>query len=93
MALNVLTSAPEGAEKVLSRDALAFLESLHRRFEPRRQELLAARLERQKGFDRGEEFDFLPSTKSVRGGDWKVAPTPKDLQRRHVEITGPPSGR
>ena len=89
MALNVLTSAPEGAEKVLSRDALAFLESLHRRFEPRRQELLAARLERQKGFDRGEEFDFLPSTKSVRGGDWKVAPTPKDLQRRHVEITGP----
>ena len=89
MALNVLTAAPEGAEKVLSRDALAFLESLHRRFESRRQELLAARAERQKAFDRGENFDFLPSTKAIRGGDWKVAPTPKDLQRRHVEITGP----
>ncbi len=89
MALNVLTSAPEGAEKVLSRDALAFLEPLHRRFEARRQELLAARAERQKAFDRGEMPDFLPSTKSIRGGDWKVAPTPKDLQRRHVEITGP----
>ncbi|MGZ6077476.1 MAG: malate synthase A [Myxococcaceae bacterium] len=89
MSLNVLTSAPEGAEKVLSREALAFLESLHRQFESRRQELLAARAERQKAFDRGEMPDFLPATKSVRGGDWKVAPTPKDLQRRHVEITGP----
>jgi malate synthase len=89
MALNVLTAAPQGAEKVLSRDALNFLEFLHRRFESRRQELLAARAERQKALDRGENFDFLPSTKSIRGGDWKVAPTPKDLQRRHVEITGP----
>src|SRR5215471_17425410 len=89
MALTVLTAAPEGAEKVLSRDALAFLESLHRRFDSRRQELLAARAERQKAFDRGELPDFLPSTKSIRGGDWKVAPTPKDLQRRHVGITGP----
>jgi malate synthase len=89
MALKVLTSAPEGAEKVLSREALAFLESLHHQFESRRQELLAARAERQKAFDRGEMPDFLPSTKSVRGGDWTVAPTPKDLQRRHVEITGP----
>ena len=89
MALNVLTSAPEGAEKVLSRDALAFLESLHRSFDGRRQELLGARAERQKALERGENFDFLPSTKSIRGGDWKVASTPKDLQRRHVEITGP----
>ena len=64
MALHVLTSAPEGAEKVLSREALAFLESLHRQFESRRQELLAARAERQKAFDRGEMPDFLPATKS-----------------------------
>jgi len=92
MGLNVLTSAPEGAERVLSREALAFLESLHRSFDSRRQELLGARAERQKALDRGESFDFLPSTKSIRGGDWKVAPTPKDLQRRHVEITGPTAG-
>jgi malate synthase len=51
--------------------------------------LLARAADGQKALDRGESFDFLPSTKSVRGGDWKVAPTPKDLQRRHVEITGP----
>jgi malate synthase len=89
MALNVLTSAPEGSEKVLSREALAFVESLHRQFNGRREELLAARAERQKAFDRGEAPGFLEATKSIRGGDWKVAPTPKDLQKRHVEITGP----
>ena len=89
MALTVLTAAPEGAEKVLSRDALGFLETLCRQFNPRREELLAARAERQKAFDRGEMPDFLPSTKAIRGADWKVAPTPKDLQKRHVEITGP----
>ena len=89
MALTVLTAAPEGAEKVLSRDALAFLETLCRQFNPRREELLAARAERQKAFDGGELPDFLPETKAIRGGDWKVAPTPADLQKRHVEITGP----
>jgi malate synthase len=89
MALNVLTSAPEGAGKVLSREALAFVESLHRQLNGRREELLAARAERQKFFDRGEVPGLLESTKSIRGGEWKVAPTPKDLQKRHVEITGP----
>ena len=89
MALTVLTAAPEGAEKVLSRDALGFLETLCRQFNPRREELLAARAERQKAFDRGEMPDFLPSATAIRGGDWKVASTPNDLQRRHVEITGP----
>ena len=89
MALTVLTAAPEGAEKVLSRDALGFLETLCRQFNPRREELLAARAERQKAFDRGEMPDFLPSATAIRGGDWKVASTPNDLQKRHVEITGP----
>ena len=89
MALNVLTPVPDGAEQVLSREALAFVELLHRKFDGRREELLAARAERQKAFDRGETPDFLAATRSVRGGDWKVAPTPPDLERRHVEITGP----
>jgi malate synthase len=25
----------------------------------------------------------------VRAGEWQVAPAPADLERRHVEITGP----
>ena len=33
--------------------------------------------------------DFLPETKHIREGDWKVAPVPKALQCRRVEITGP----
>ena len=32
---------------------------------------------------------FLPETRSVREGDWTIAPVPADLQDRRVEITGP----
>lgn len=33
--------------------------------------------------------DFLAKTEGVRKGSWKIAPVPKDLQDRRVEITGP----
>ena len=79
---------PEFAQ-ILSPDALAFLALLHRQFEPRRQQLLAARAERQKRFDAGARPDFLPETRAVREGEWKVAPQPRDLLDRRVEITGP----
>ena len=77
-----------GAE-ILSDDALAFVGELHRRFDGRRRELLAARAERQARLDAGELPDFLPETEHVREGDWQVAPLPPDLQDRRVEITGP----
>jgi malate synthase len=32
---------------------------------------------------------FLPETRAVREGDWRIAPVPEDLQDRRVEITGP----
>ncbi|MFJ1251233.1 malate synthase A [Cupriavidus sp. CuC1] len=76
-------------EDILSPAALALVDKLHRAFEPRRQELLAARVERTKRLDAGELPDFLPETKSVREGDWKVAPVPPALHCRRVEITGP----
>ena len=76
-------------EAILTADALALVAKLHRAFQPRRQELLAARAERAKRLDAGERPDFLPHTKTVRDGDWKIAPVPKDLLRRRVEITGP----
>src|SRR3984893_16080734 len=75
--------------EVLSKPALAFVEELHRAFESRRQELLQKRLERYRRLAAGAAFDFLPETASVRAGDWKVAPPPADLEKRHVEITGP----
>jgi malate synthase len=77
------------AGDVLTADALAFLEILHRRFNPVRLGLLAHRAQRQQAFDAGALPDFLPETRPVRGGDWQVAPAPPDLQNRHVEITGP----
>src|SRR3954451_19234763 len=76
-------------DEILSPDALAFLGQLHRRFNPRRLELLAARATRQEAFDAGQTPDFLPETQAVRDGDWKVAPIPADLLDRRVEITGP----
>src|SRR5580704_16173057 len=77
------------AAEVLTPEALAFLAELHRKFGARRLELLAARQTRQTRWDAGESPDFLPETKAVRDGDWRVAPIPPDLQDRRVEITGP----
>jgi malate synthase len=80
---------PRYAE-ILSRDALVFLAGLHRRFDGKRRDLLAARSERQKRFDAGELPDFPPETRHIRDNDsWRVAPIPADLTDRRVEITGP----
>ena len=49
--------------EILTGEALAFLADLHRRFDARRLELLARRMERQKLFDAGQLPDFLPETK------------------------------
>jgi malate synthase len=87
--IRVLAKPPAAAGEVLSRGALAFVESLHRQFEPRRAELLERRAKRQAGFDAGALPGFLPETESVRTGAWKVADTPPDLRQRWVEITGP----
>ena len=93
--LDAKTTAAVSAEvtpalaSILSNEALAFVAELHRRFEPRRQTLLAARAARQKEFDAGKLPDFLPETRAIREGDWRVAAQPKDMLDRRVEITGP----
>ena len=78
-----------GYEAILTPPALAFLARLHRLAEPRRQQLLAARAERQAGYDAGALPDFRDDTVAIRHGDWQVAPIPTALQDRRVEITGP----
>jgi malate synthase len=75
--------------EIMTPEAIAFVAALQRKFGARRLELLAARQERQKRLDAGEKPDFLPETASIREGDWTVAPLPKDLLDRRVEITGP----
>jgi malate synthase len=76
-------------EEVLTREALAFLAELERRFGPRRIELLRRREERQRRLTAGEDPDFLPETREIRESKWTTAPPPDDLLDRRVEITGP----
>ncbi|MFE5033956.1 malate synthase A [Streptomyces sp. NPDC056683] len=77
-------------EEVLTDAALAFVAELHRRFSPRRAELLARRAERRAEIARTSTLDFLPETAAVRADDsWRVAPSPAALNDRRVEITGP----
>jgi malate synthase len=82
-------NSPEVEAQVLDAKAQAFLNKLARRFEGRRQELLALRQERQLKIDAGQFPDFLPETAALRAAEWKVAPIPPDLMDRRVEITGP----
>ncbi|CAL9580263.1 malate synthase A [Streptomyces sp. enrichment culture] len=77
-------------EEVLTDAALAFVAELHRRFTPRRDELLARRAERRAEIARTSTLDFLPETEHIRRDDsWRVAPAPAALDDRRVEITGP----
>lgn len=76
-------------EAILTPEVVAFITELAERFSARRDLLLKKRVERQKRIDAGEMPDFLPQTRQIRESDWKVAPIPKPLQDRRVEITGP----
>ncbi|HVW34818.1 MAG TPA: malate synthase A, partial [Acidimicrobiia bacterium] len=87
--VEVLRPVDDRQAAVLSREALAFLADLQRRFGPARDRLLAARQERWQRLRAGQRPDFLPETAEVRAGDWRVAPAPPALARRRVEITGP----
>lgn len=87
--VRVLGRVPDEFRRVLTPDALRFLAFLHTNFEARRQALLGARVTRQARIDAGELPDFLPETRYIREGDWRVGPIPADLADRRVEITGP----
>jgi malate synthase len=76
-------------EKVLTPGAIDFAVELEREFGAERRRLLARRAEIQRRLDAGWKPDFLPKTKAIRGGDWRVAAIPQDLRDRRVEITGP----
>jgi malate synthase len=79
----------EAYAEILTPDALRFVSQLSRRFEPTRQERLAARVARQAEIDAGVLPDFPAETAEIRAKAWTVAPIPRDLEDRRVEITGP----
>jgi malate synthase len=84
-----VTAEVEGADRILTDDALDFVASLQRRFGPRRDELLAARRTRREEIGRTGRIDFPPETEDICAADWTVAEAPPALQDRRVEITGP----
>jgi len=87
--LTITGHVPPPYAEILTPQALALLCRLEREFGPRRRALLRERQARQVRLDAGEVPDFLSETRSIREGDWAVAPLPPDLQDRRVEITGP----
>lgn len=90
-AINVVGElATEQQKAILSEPALDFLNALVTKFSAPLEQALHLRRERQKQFDAGELPDFREDTKNIREDkSWKVAPIPKTLQDRRVEITGP----
>ncbi len=104
--IEILAPVSSSYRSILSREALAFLTHLHRRFEPGRQALLAQRVERQAYYDAGHLPDFPPKgvpeasaeqhlleqlVAGTDGSTWQCPDPPADLEDRRVEITGPPS--
>lgn len=79
-----------GRDEVLTAEALEFLAFLHRKFNARRLELLAAREQMRQAISAGLTPDFLPETRKIREDDsWRVASLAPGLKDRRVEITGP----
>jgi malate synthase len=87
--LEVTGPVTEAYREILSVEALEFLAHLANQFEERRQDLLERRSARQQELDVGQLPDFLAETANIRQEEWTVAPIPKDLEDRRVEITGP----
>lgn len=78
-----------GQEVIFTEGAMALLESLCREFGAEVPTLLAKRKDRQARIDKGALPDFLPETRAIRDGAWKIRGIPNDLLDRRVEITGP----
>ena len=88
--LKIINPLSEVEKQILNPTTISLIESLHENFENRRQELLEDRRTLQKELDDGRFPEFLTHTADIRESDFVVAPIPKDLQDRRVEITGPP---
>jgi len=91
MSAKIRIAGPASADerRVLTPEAQEFVAGLNQRFATVRQDLLRRRELRLADFDQGLLPDFDPGTREVREGAWQVAPAPRDLSDRRVEITGP----
>ncbi|MEZ4630572.1 MAG: malate synthase A [Deinococcales bacterium] len=88
-AISVNAQVSEPFAEILSPAALDFVAQLQRQFNARRKALLIMRQRHQKSLEEGDIPQFSSQTKIIREALWHVAPSPKDLLDRRVEITGP----
>lgn len=87
--LELIRPLPVEAKPLFSSGLCRLLARLTERYRDRVDGLLAARQELQARLDAGAVPDFPAETADIRESDWKVAPIPRDLRDRRVEITGP----
>ena len=87
--VSVCGPCPTPFREILTFEALEFVADLQRRFGASRELLLSARETAQQRLDADGRLDFLAKTADIRAAEWRVAPIPKDLADRTVEITGP----
>jgi malate synthase len=87
--IRILGPLQKRYETILTPEALYFLHTLHKQFNPVRLQLLEKRKARQQRIDMGELPDFLADTEHIQNGNWKIDPVPPCLENRRVEITGP----
>ena len=76
-------------KRILTPEAVVFLEDLEHEFGWRRGQILANRAIRQTSIDLGHRPDFREATREIREADWTIAELPEALLDRRVEITGP----
>jgi malate synthase len=86
--VRVLGARTPSSDRVLTREALAFLGRLQAEFGGRRVELLRRRHERWEYFDANATQPSFAKA-GTAPGNWRVAAPPPDLLNRRVEITGP----
>ena len=84
--IDVRGTLVERHEEVLTSGALELVGRLHDELDDTRRALLDAREERQAELDAGGTLDFVAAPE-----DFTVAPVPRAIQDRRVEITGPTS--
>ncbi len=87
--VSIPAHAGAGHAAILSNEAVEFVAGLAHGFTDRIEELLARRVQRRREWQAGSRLDFLADTAEIRNSEWRVAPSPSDLTRRVVEITGP----
>ncbi len=75
--------------EIFQPELVNFLIALHKKFNPKRLELLENRIYVQEDINNGNLPTFLAKTKSARESDWQCQPIPDDILDRRVEITGP----